>query len=275
MPYATTNGVRLFYEELGSGVPLLLLSPTGWPGSVWQLEQVPALSQRYRVITYDQRGIGNSEKLDEEYTTTLLAQDALALLQALDATPAHIVGFSTGGQTGQLMALASPASVATLVLAGSNAGHIGGSGCGIPLGLAVGLAEHGYGPGYWMHHLADTDFPFSPAFRTAQPGKVQALARCIEARQPPIKLYLRHVLARVSHDTRDRLKDICVPTLVLVGAEDCNVASGSGDHVAASRLLASTIPSAEFATVPRAHHLFAWEEPEETNRLILDFLARH
>src|SRR5207248_3553375 len=99
MPYAPANGIQLYYEEHGQGDPLLLIPPTGWPGSVWQLDIAEPLSKRYRVIVYDQRGIGLSDKPDEPYSTELFGDDALALLRALDAEPAHVFGYSVGGQS--------------------------------------------------------------------------------------------------------------------------------------------------------------------------------
>jgi pimeloyl-ACP methyl ester carboxylesterase len=274
MPHVSANGIDLYYEESGSGESLLFLPPTGWPGSIWDLEQAPFFSKHYRVITFDQRGVGLSDKPDEQYTTELLARDALALLEALDAVPAHVFGFSVGGQSAQIMALEHPESIRSLILAGSNPGRPNDA-PGLPLGLVVGMVTHGYGPGYWMHHLADSDFPFSPAFRAAHPEKLQALADTIEARKPPLKLYLRHVIARTLHDTSTRLSDIGVPTLIMVGAEDRGGEGAAEPYVDVSRAMAARIPNAELALVPRAHHLFAWEEPEETNRLALEFLQRH
>jgi pimeloyl-ACP methyl ester carboxylesterase len=69
MPLISANRIDLYYEESGSGEPLLFLPPTGWPGSVWDLEQVPYFRDHYRVITFDQRGVGLSDKPDDQYTT--------------------------------------------------------------------------------------------------------------------------------------------------------------------------------------------------------------
>jgi pimeloyl-ACP methyl ester carboxylesterase len=273
VPTVSVNGVALYYEEHGAGDSVLMIPPTGWPGNVWDLEHVPLLSQRYRIICYDQRGIGLSEKPSANYTTSLLAEDAIALLGKLDAIPAHIFGFSTGGQIAQSIALARPDVVRSLVLAASNAGGKGGG--GIPLGLAVRLIEHGYGPDYWSRHLTDSDFPFSRAFREGRPEKVRALADAIRARQAPLRMYLQHVIARQTHDTRENLAEIRAPTLVLVGGQDRRTESIGGDHVEMARWLASQIPGAQLREVGRAHHLFAWEEADETARLTLEFFALH
>jgi pimeloyl-ACP methyl ester carboxylesterase len=272
MPVASANGLGLYYEEHGAGESLLLIGPTGWPGSVWDLEQVPVLRERYRVITYDQRGIGLSDKPDEPFGAEQLALDALALLEAVDAAPAHVLGFGPGGLTAQVMALRQPASVRSLVLCGASTGSTG-SGGGVPLHLALELATQGYGPGYWLHHLSG-EFPFTPGFRQAHPEKVRALAETIEKRQAPLKLHLRHGAARGSYSTLDRLGEIGAPALVLVGSENRGHTAGA-DHLGESRLLAERIPGAELQVIEGVRHLFAWEKPEQTNRLVLDFLQRH
>jgi pimeloyl-ACP methyl ester carboxylesterase len=269
MPTVHANHIDIYYEEYGQGEPLLLMAPTGWPGSVWHLEQVAFFAQHLRVITYDQRGVGHSSKPDQEYTTALLGEDALALLRAIDALPAHVLGFSMGGRSAQLMALDAPDAFRSLILAGSHPGAPGGR-LGIPLEMAVALGEHGYGLDFWIDHLLE-DLPFSPEFRQRSPEKVRRLAETITANQPPLKLYLRHVLARGSHVIGHRLADVRVPTLVIVGGEDRVLRSG-GDHVTAARQMAETIPGARFAEVPRARHLFPWEAPEVANPLMLDFL---
>jgi pimeloyl-ACP methyl ester carboxylesterase len=271
VPLIRANGINLYYEERGQGEPLLLMAPTGWPGSVWELEQVRFLAHHFRVINYDQRGIGRSDQPDEEYTTDLLADDALALLHAIDATPAHLLGFSMGGRIAQLMVLEDPSAVRSMVLAATDAGRSGVR-SGVSLEVALSLGEHGY-PGYFADHL-NHDFPFSPAFRERHPEKVQALAEAIWARRPPLKLYLRHIMARGSHDAAGRLGAISVPVLVMVGADD-RLSRGGSDHVASARALAGAIPGAQLVEIAGARHLFPWEAPEQTNRLLLEFFARH
>ena len=270
MPRVHANAIDIFYEEQGRGEPLLLMAPTGWPGSVWSLEQVPFFAQTHRVITYDQRGVGDSSQVDEEYTTALLGQDALALLRAIDALPAHVLGFSMGGRSAQLMALDEPDAFRSLILAGSHPGSPVARD-GIPLGMAVALAEHGYGLEFWIDHLRQ-ELPFSPEFRACHSDKIRLLAETIASRQPPLKLYLRHVLARGSHDIGDRLTQIHVPTLVVVGAQDRTDIGGGGDRVTAARVMASMIPGARFAEVHGARHLFPWEAPDVANPLVLEFL---
>jgi pimeloyl-ACP methyl ester carboxylesterase len=271
MPYATVNGIKIWYEAHGSGEPLLMMNPTGWPGSIWNLEQVGPLSQHYKVITYDPRGVGRSDKPDHDYTTALFAEDALGLLSAIDAVPAHVFGFSLGGRIAQIMAIKEPKAFRSLVLAASDAGGGSAKG-GIPFRVAAALVEHPYNMDFWLDHLL-AEHPFSPQFRAQHPEKIRRLAETIAENQPPPKLYLRHIMARGKHNMTGNLGDIRVPTLVMVGEKDCALSTGS-NHVQSARNLAAKIPDAELVIVD-AYHLFPWEIPEETNRLLLEFLGRH
>jgi pimeloyl-ACP methyl ester carboxylesterase len=266
VPIVHANGIDLSYEVHGQGEPLLLMAPTGWPGSVWDLEQVPFFARSFRVITYDQRGVGRSSQPDEEYTTAQLGDDALALLHALDAVPAHVLGFSMGGRSAQLMALREPGAFRSLILAASHPGSPGAR-QGVPLGMALALAEHGYGLEFWIDHLLE-ELPFSPEFRQRSPEKVRRLAETITERQPPLKLYLRHVLARGSHDVVDRLPEIRVPTLVIVGAHDVLTPPDE------SRAIAEGIRGARLVTIDQAGHMSNLENPEAFNAALLEFLGQ-
>ncbi len=271
MPQVTVNGVRIWYDAHGTGEPLLMMNPTGWPGSIWNLEQVGPLSQHYRIITYDPRGVGQSDKPDDDYTTALFADDALGLLHAIDAVPAHVFGFSLGGRIAQIMAVKEPSALRTLVLAGTDAGGRSAKD-GIPFRIATALLEHPYNMDFWLDHLLAAH-PFSPQFRSQHPEKIRRLAETIAENQPPAKLYLRHIMARNKHDTREHLGDIQAPVLVMVGEKDGPPAT-SNNHVQSARDLAARIPNAELVLV-NAYHLFPWEVPGETNRLLLEFLGRH
>ena len=78
MPFAQAGDVKLHYETFGQGVPFLFVSGTGWPGEPWKLCQAPAFADRYQVIVYDHRGVGNSDAPGGYYSTRMFAQDAKA-----------------------------------------------------------------------------------------------------------------------------------------------------------------------------------------------------
>src|SRR5258706_13091988 len=88
MSYAQAGDVKLHYESFGSGVPFLFVSGTGWTGEPWKLAQVPAFTDRYRVIVYDNRGVGKLYAPKGPYSTRQFAQDRIKLLEALGITEA-------------------------------------------------------------------------------------------------------------------------------------------------------------------------------------------
>src|SRR6266536_1661770 len=104
MPTAQVNGIDLYYEEQGSGEPLLLIMGFTAHSMLWMM-QVPALAQRYRVITLDNRGVGRSSVPPGPHTTRQMADDAAGLLDHLGIEQAGVIGWSMGGMIAQELAL--------------------------------------------------------------------------------------------------------------------------------------------------------------------------
>ncbi len=151
----------------------------------------------------------------------MFAADALGLLQALDIPQAHVLGHSMGGRVAQWLALDRPERVRSLVLAAGSPGEIDPRNPamrGIPLNDAVELAEKGY-EGF-IRSLFASPFFFTPEFCRNHPDVIQRLTDTFWANRPPLKLYLRHVIARQQHQTAERLHEIKAPTLVIVGSAD-------------------------------------------------------
>ncbi len=116
------NGINMYYETHGEGEPLLLIEGLGYSSWMWY-KQIPELSKQYRVIVYDNRGVGNSDKPDSEYTIELMADDAASLLSALGVGSAHVLGVSMGGYIAQELALRHSEKVKSLTLASTNKGE--------------------------------------------------------------------------------------------------------------------------------------------------------
>ena len=108
------NGIDLYYEERGSGPPLLIIPPLSSTGFT-----ITALEPHFRIITFDNRGAGRSSVPPGPYTTRLMADDAAALLEHLGVERAHVFGFSLGAEIAQELALAYPERVDRLVLNGA------------------------------------------------------------------------------------------------------------------------------------------------------------
>lgn len=275
MPYAQAGDIRIYYESFGNGAPFLFVSGTGWPGEPWKIFQAGAFSDRYRVIVYDHRGVGRSDAPDQPYSTRQFATDAANLLEAIGVRePAHIIGHSMGGRVCQWMALDHPKKVRSMILAASGSGAMGLP--DYPRGLALHSVQSMIEKGYEEHlrqHMR-SDFFFPARFVKEHPEVVERLFRAFWEHRPHLGPYLRHVIARNHHETGDFLRQISVPTLVLVGSEDL-AESDTGNHVRSSEYLRDQIPGAQFSVVEGCAHGFFWQKPQETNRIIRDWLDRH
>ena len=121
MPRIKTNNVELYCEIHGEGKPLVLISGLGY--SSWQWHKlVPFLAEHFQVITFDNRGVGQSDKPAGPYTAQMLAADTVGLLEALNIVTATIMGHSMGGFIAQAIALDFPKRVDRLILCSTNFG---------------------------------------------------------------------------------------------------------------------------------------------------------
>jgi 3-oxoadipate enol-lactonase len=265
MPKVRVNGVQLNYIEAGSGDPLLLVMGFGGDHLAWAF-QTPVFAQQYRVIAFDNRGVGQSDVPDVPYTTRMMADDAAGLLEAIGIERAHVLGVSMGGMIAQELALGHPRRVRSLQ-------------------LHCTLAR----PDRYMHTLIESWrtvrgkasveewmrivalWLFSPRTYAERPELVETIIQTGIANPHPFTLtgFLRQGDAVRSHDTLDRLGKLGCPTLVGVGDDDILVPPRF------SRELAAVIPGATLRTVEGAGHCYFWERPDVFNAMCLEFLARH
>jgi len=274
MPILAVGDERIAYEVRGSGDPLLLVAGTGYPGATWPPELLAPLAASHTVITFDHRGTGDSPASADRYSTRLFAADALAVLDALGLPAAHVVGHSMGGRVAQWMALDRPDRIRTLVLAATGPGQFRDDRPvtrGIPVHTAAALIEHGY-EGYMRRHIADTFF--TPEFVAAQGDRVDWLIRAFWEHRPALEEYLRHIVARQEHQTADRIGELRMPALVMIGDRDTH-AAGTGRHDEQSAFLMEHLPRAKLNLVSGTAHGYFWQLPERSAQILLDWTAGH
>src|SRR6266849_5494810 len=121
MAFVEHQGTRIYWDELGSGAPLLLIMGLGWPSYAWYRTR-PVLSAKYRTIALDNRGVGQSDAPPGPYSIAQMASDAAAVLTAAKVNAAHIFGVSMGGMIAQEFALQYPKKVRSLILGCTAAG---------------------------------------------------------------------------------------------------------------------------------------------------------
>ncbi|MGK2850601.1 MAG: alpha/beta fold hydrolase [Candidatus Limnocylindrales bacterium] len=274
MPIVLVNDTAIAYELTGSGDPLVLIAGTGYPGATWTPDLVDRLSARHTVLTFDHRGTGASPSTPGPYSTRGFAADAVGLMDALDLPAAHLVGHSMGGRVAQWIGLDHPDRVRTLVLAATGPGEWRPDRPvtrGVPLHTARHMIELGY-EAYMREHIAETFF--TPEFVASDPDQVSWLVRAFWEHRPSLSDYLRHVIARQEHQTADRLSELTMPTLVLIGDRDRHQ-GGTGVHWEQSAYLAEHLPAVEFQVVPDASHGYFWQATPRSAEILLDWTQRH
>ena len=257
---ARNGDVEIAYEVLGDGPPLLLIQGLGYGGRGWG-PTLDALAEDFRVVAFDHRGFGASDRPPGPYTTAQLAADSVAVLDAAGIERAHVVGASLGGMAAQELALARPERVDRLVLQGTTPGGLRAYpmpartvalfGEAASLGPAVALRR------FVENALADD----APA------ELVDRVVAYRSANLPDPAGWQAQAAAGVTHDALDRLGGIAAPTLVVHGTGDAVVDYRNGE------LLAARIPGARLELVPGAGHLLFWEQPELLARLVREHVA--
>jgi pimeloyl-ACP methyl ester carboxylesterase len=171
-----------------------------------------------------------------------------------------------GGRVAQLLALDYPRAVSKLILASSGAAHPGER--GIPLRIAKEMVEMGY-PRYVRDHTILVGW--TEVYARNHINLIEKYLQVRMANLCPVEFYFRHVLARQEHDTGSRLKDIQVPTLILVGGDDHFVVSDMS-HRSGADILAKGIPNSKLIVLPGERHSYFYSEPAGVHAVIREFL---
>lgn len=257
---AHNRDVAIAWEETGAGDPVLLIHGLGYARWGWE-PLVPLLAASHRVIWFDNRGIGASDVPPGPYDASMMAGDALAVLDAAGVRRAHVVGTSLGGMIAQEVALSAPDRVDRLVLLSTTPGATGG----VPMPeVSVRLiAEAPSLP----PAIALQRFVENALGDELDPDLVQRiLAHRLAAPQDPAG-WAAQAAAGTTYDGRGRAASIAAPTLVISGTEDRVVDPRN------AAVLAETIPGARLQLIGGGGHLVFWERPQAVADLILEHLA--
>lgn len=252
MPFSRRpDGCRLYYELHGepSAEAIVLLEGAGGDIPGWGTH-LDGLAQQLRVIAYDFRGNGRSDKPDEDMSMKTFVEDTVGLMDHIGVASAHVYGQSFGGMVAQELALAHPDRVRSLILAATHPG----------VRRAVRSRSTVPKDRPWLAL-------YSPAFARDQPERL-AEHRRVARVNPQSHAARRQWEAIQGFDAYDHLSRINVPTLVLHGTEDMIIDSENARLL----LLASRIPGARLLMLEGAGHVYHWEGPEEANRAVLDFV---
>jgi proline iminopeptidase len=271
MPYATTaDNVKLYYEEVGQGTPILFVHEFASDHRGWE-PQMREFGKRHRCIAYSARGYTPSDVPADPnaYTYKHVMRDCVAVLDHLKIDRAHLIGLSMGGYTSLQVALNHPARVRSLVLAGTGSGserwytrdfHKHSQGIGdqfVREGSAAVASTYGRSASRIPFELKD---PRGFAEFTARLAEHDArgsahTSRGFQGGRPSL------------YDFEDKIKKLATPALIVVGDEDDRC-------IEPGLFLKSALLASGMVMFPKSGHVVNLEEPDLFNDVVADFLAR-
>jgi 3-oxoadipate enol-lactonase len=262
MPIVSVGDIDINYQLDGSGEEtVVLVNGLADDLTTWEL-QVPALVDAgYRVLRFDNRGIGETSKPTGLYSGAQLAADTKGLVDALGITGFHLMGVSMGGMIAQRYALAYPSDLRSLTLACTYAAP--GPFCSRMFAMWADLAP-ALGVPFVMRDVVL--WAFTQQFFNEREAELVEFEDAMRALDMPVHAYLAQLAVIQEHDTTAELARITTPTLVLAGEQDILIPVGL------SRRLHEGIPGSRWRTVPGGHACL-WEHPDPFNAAFLEFLG--
>ncbi len=267
MPNTKANGIEIHYEINGSGLPLVLIAGLGYPAWEWH-KMLPFLSKHFKVITYDNRGVGLTETPAGPYTASLLAADLAGLLDSLGIDQAIVMGHSMGGFIAQAFALEYPSRLNRLVLCSTNFG--GPNHVPISAEAMTVLSDISSDP--LTRFKKGLVVSTAPGFADKHSEIIQdwldwRLANPING--PGYQAQMAIGLGLISPEAsfEPKLHHITVPTLILFGAHDKVVPPANAD------LLAKEIFGSTIFILPDAGHFFPIETPQAAAEAVIRFIS--
>lgn len=277
MPLIKVNDINMYYEIHGSGYPLVLIQGLGMDKIGWQW-QIETFSKHYKVIIFDNRGIGRTDKPKGPYTTSMMAKDTKLLMDKLGIDKAHILGISMGGMIAQQLAINYKEKVNKLILVVTYAQLVGE----VKEILKLGTKQISGTEVVDAAQLSKIDttnidikivmefmlnLTLTPQFINEHRKEIEEIFQEILSTNPSVEAFLSQVYATQTHDTVDKLKEITAPTLIITGDKDILVPPKCSD------ILAENIKGAKLIKLHNAPHALNWENKDEFNRIVLKFLA--
>jgi len=262
MPLARLADVEIHYETVGAGPPLLLVSGLGGNASYWK-PNLDALAAHHTVITHDHRGTGGSTRFDGAYSVELLAQDMLGLMDVLGIDSAAIIGHSTGGAIGQILAAEAPARVGRLMLYAS-------WGAGDPqMEQCLRLRQRALALGGTLdYHRASPVFLYPPRYVREHWSMIESEIMAADRATTTPAILDARLEAILAFDGRPYHARMTSPTRILVAEDDIL----TPPYLSAD--LATAIAGSTLRQLPYGGHAVSRTDPVAFLHEVEDFLAR-
>jgi 3-oxoadipate enol-lactonase len=266
MPFANSNRAKIHYSVKGepSRPTLLLLMGLGGHATEWGNPFVDALAAHYRVVTMDNRGIGESTSEVAEWSLEDMAQDALSVIDALHCREVLLGGTSMGGMIAQLVASIAPERITKLALMATT---FGGRESVPPTAEANSLFTPlpGTTPGQMQRRTLE--LLTGPGFAAAHAALIDEFAALRERKSTRAKVFQAQFMAIMKSDRSERVRALGMPTLVVHGLDDQLVPVENG------RMLAQRIPNAQLVLFEACGHFPHLEVPDACAAALHDFFG--
>ena len=253
----------VYYDELGTGHPLLLLTGLGATRFGWR-KQLEPFAARYRVINMDNRDAGDSAPDTGPYSIADMAEDVVGVIQNLKLGRTHLVGISMGGFISIELAIRHPELVEKLVLVSTGAGGA----TNVPAQQEIlALLVRNEAEDIETRTRRTYTAIAGKGYMAAHPEDMDEIVKIAKTKPMSLESYQRQLGAVMVHDASDRLDRISAPTLVIHGDYDPLVPYENGKYLAAH------IKGARLSTYPGVGHLPIIEGAERFNREVIEFLG--
>ena len=268
MPYADVNDIKIYYEIHGSeeSTPIVLIE--GWGMSLWcWFRQLKTLSEKHKVIIFDNRGAGKSSKPDYAYSAEMLADDAKKLLDFLGIEKAHIFGNSMGGMIAQQFAISYPEKVLGLILASTSFGEANPN---IIQRTNKTLAAMFAMPTETISQEQAMDIKrnvsYSQNFLINNKTLSKQIEKWILENPQPIYALVQQSQVAPNFDSEEKIGKVTLPTLILHGDDDLIIPPENAE------LLLNKIPNSRLILFKEGPHRVEIERHNDYNEAILNFI---
>jgi pimeloyl-ACP methyl ester carboxylesterase len=269
LPNVQVNDIKIYYEVCGKGYPFVLIRGLGSSLDSWPPDTIEQFSKYFKTILFDNRGSGRTSIPEGKYSSKLMANDTVGLMDALNIKNAYLLGYSMGGCITQEIALNYPNRVAKLILASSW--------CGPSHGIVTPIPEENPFP-KMLPLIKDNQFEkmariltnalFSEDYKKKNPKIIEAVVTNYMAHPPSARGFEGQMAYVEKFDTYEKLSEISIPTLILHGTEDKILPAEN------AKVLAEKIPSAELFLFENAGHGVIVQEQKLWTQKVIEFLTR-
>ncbi|MHA1489533.1 MAG: alpha/beta fold hydrolase [Promethearchaeota archaeon] len=274
--FSEINGTKICYEVLGDGDPLFLIHGFGAKKETWRA-QIGALSEHFKVIRFDNRGAGKSDRPGGPYSMEIFADDLNGLMDYLKIEKAHVIGWSLGGMIVQNFAIKYPERVNKIVLINTNYGFPDASGPEVYKNMRIEeikLKEEDPVKAFWQGAKISFHIKFRKKME-AEPSKkwyglwsAEDLIKDSTIDPSTIQDVENQAIALNTHNTYDRLSEIKNETLLLAASHDRLTPKFSIEQIH------EKIPNSTLIVIEQAGHDSPLEKAPEVNKNIIEFLKK-